>query len=333
MDKSQNIVLIGLGSIGTRHLRNLISLGYTNITVISRSGTLPNEFAQLQVFSTLDVALNNNIFEAAIICTPTAKHVDDLKQLLQHNIQNIYLEKPAGHNKEALQYLQSLINKAESSIIVGYDLHFDLGLLKVRQLINDETIGKPVSINAMVGQYLPDWRPHEDYTKGMSASVEKGGGVMLDLIHEFDYLCWLMGTANSIAAHYIRSGSLNIQTEDAADILLKFENGATGTIHLDYLQPKLVRNCTITCTAGTIFWDMVLSEVKWINTKKETDQFSYAGFERNERFKQIMQSFLEDENDSRLTTLEQGLESLKMVLAAKYSSENNLFVNLETFYN
>lgn len=322
-----------MGSIGTRHVKNLISLGYHNISIVSRSGTLPEEFNQLKVFKTLDAALSSNTFDAAIICTPTAQHIEDLKKILQYNIQNIYLEKPAGHNKGALQYFQSLINKTQSSIIVGFDLHFDLGLLKVKELIYEEIVGKPVSINATVGQYLPDWRPHEDYQKGMSASIAKGGGVMLDLIHEFDYLYWLMGTVDSIAAQYVHSGSLKIETEDVAEVLLKFNNGVIGTIHLDYLQPTLVRNCIITCTGGTIFWDMTLSEVKWINTKKETDQFFYKGFERNERFKQIIQSFMEDKNDTRLTSLEAGLESLKMVLAAKHSSENNVFVNMKTFNN
>ena len=252
---------------------------------------------------------------------------------MKYKVQNIYLEKPAAHDKGSLQYLKSLINKTQNRIVVGYDLHFDPGMQKIKELITSETTGKPVSINATVGQYLPDWRPQEDYTKGMSASISKGGGVMLDLIHEFDYLYWLMGTAKSIAGHYVHSGALNIQTEDVAEVLLKFENGIIGTIHLDYLQPQLVRNCTITCTSGTIFWDMGLSEVKWINRQKETNEFSYTGFERNERFKQIMQAFLEDKNDDRLTNLEQGLESLKMVLAAKHSSENNVFVNLKTFNN
>ena len=331
--KSQQILLIGLGSIGKRHLQNLISLGYQNVSIVSRSGNLPTEFANLPVFTNLEEALDKISFHTAIICTPTAQHVQGLQKLLKYKVQSIYLEKPAGHNKESYQYLQSLINKTQSKIVVGYDLHFDLGLQKVKELIIKEAVGKPVSINATVGQYLPDWRPQEDYTKGMSASISKGGGVMLDLIHEFDYLYWLMGTANTIAAQSVHSNSLNIETEDAAEVLLKFESGIIGTIHLDYLQPQLVRNCTITCTAGTVFWDITLSEVKWINTKKETDQFSYAGFERNERFKQIMQTFLEDKNDPRLTTLEQGLESLKMVLAAKYSSENNVFVNLKTFNN
>ncbi len=84
----------------------------------------------------------------------------------------------------------------------------------------------------------------------------------------------------------------------------------------------------ITCSEGTIFWDPSLTQVKWINRQKESFLFSYKGFERNDRFKEIMQVFLEEKNDKRLTTLESALPSLEMVLAAKTSSEHEIFIHL-----
>lgn len=193
-----SILLIGLGSIGKRHLKNILNLGYRNVTVVTRTGRVDELFSGVKVFTTIEAASASDQFQAAIICTPTAQHIQDLQKLLAQNIPNIYLEKPAAHNKEALKYLSSVVISGKSRIIVGYDLHFDPGLQQVQQLIIEETVGKPLSINAAVGQYLPDWRSHEDYTKGMSASAASGGGVMLDLIHEFDYLYLLFGNVNSI---------------------------------------------------------------------------------------------------------------------------------------
>ncbi len=321
------ILIIGPGSIGSRHLRNILSLGYDELSVVSRSGALLKEFSNLQVYTSISCALSSNLFDAAIICTPTSSHCNDLRELLDAKISKIYLEKPVSHSLKYLDELKELATTNGARIIVGFDLHFDPGMIKVKHLIDENTIGKIVSVNAIVGQYLPDWRPQQDYRTGMSAKKESGGGVMLDLIHEFDYLLWLMGNVHKISCQYSYTGALEIETEDVCDVLLRFESGATGTIHLDYLQQKLVRNCMITGTHGTIFWNLADRLVTWIDIAKNEHQFSYEHFDRNDRFIQIMKSFLQNESDQRLTSFEQGIESLKLVIAAKYSSEHDVFVS------
>ncbi len=308
-------------------MRNIYNSGYHNITVVSRSGSLPGEFAHLPVFSSLSAAISSANFHAAVVCTPTSLHIDSLQLLLEARVPNIYIEKPVSHSLQGFDRLLALSKSYASNIIVGYDLHFDPGLQKVKQLLQEGVIGKIVSVNAQVGQYLPDWRPHEDYRQGMSARKKSGGGVMLDLVHEFDYLLWLVGDVITIACQYSHTGALEIETEDVSDVLLRFASGATGTIHLDYLQQKLVRNCLLTGHHGTIFWNLASSKVQWIDKHKHEQEFSYAGFERNERFVQIIKAFLENKNDPRLTTFQESLKSLQLVLAAKHSSENSVFVN------
>lgn len=325
------IILIGLGSIGLRHLRNILSLGYNQVSIVSRSGNLPEEFSFLPVFSSLHSALSSSRFDAAIVCTPTSLHISPVKALLEARIPNIYIEKPVSHSLVGIDEILLLSKSYSNTVVVGYDLHFDPGLQKVKQLLDEDVIGKIVSVNAVVGQYLPDWRPHQDYRAGMSAKKETGGGVMLDLVHEFDYLLWLVGKVSNIACQYSHSGALEIETEDVSDVLLRFNNGATGTIHLDYLQQKLVRNCMITGYNGTLFWNLAESNVRWINKEKTEETFNYSGYERNSRFIEIMRSFLENRTDPRLTGLNEGIESLKLVLAAKYSAENSVFVNLDSF--
>ncbi|MBW7951254.1 MAG: Gfo/Idh/MocA family oxidoreductase [Chitinophagaceae bacterium] len=324
------ILLIGLGSIGKRHLNNILSLGYTNIAIVSSKKVLPEEFKHLSVFATIQEAVQKQQFSSAIICVPTAQHIYTLEQCLHANIEHIYLEKPVSNNFNDIQTI--VTNYPNANIFVGFDMHYDVGLQKVKSLIEEKIIGNIVSVNAQVGQYLPDWRPYEDYSKGMSAKKETGGGVMLDLVHEFDYLYWLFGNANTIAAMYKNSGSLKIETEDIAEVLLHFENGILGTIHLDYLQQKLVRNCLITGSEGSIKWDLVQSKVSWILKDKLEYEFSYTGFERNERFINIMKDFLSQKHNALTTNFSNGLASLKMVLAAKYSSENNVFVKLDEFH-
>jgi len=325
------IILIGLGSIGRRHLRNLLHLGYRQVSVVTRSGTLPEEFSFLRTYNYLHDALSSSDFDAAFVCTPTSLHVASVKSLLEAKVPNIYIEKPVSHSLQGIDDLIALSKSFSNNIVVGYDLHFDAGLQKVAALIAADAIGKVVSVNAQVGQYLPDWRPHEDYRNGMSAKKETGGGVMLDLVHEFDYLLWLLGSVKSVACFYSHSGALDIETEDVSEVLLRFNNGATGAIHLDYLQQKLVRNCLVTGYDGSITWNLADSKVTWINKNKQQEEYGYKGFERNDRFIAIIKAFLENKNDPGLTTLQQGVESLRLVLAAKHSAENEVFVQLSQF--
>ena len=325
------ILLVGLGSIGKRHLRNILSLGYKNISLVSQSFKSTEEFNNLLIYSTVEQAISKNNFDAAIICVPTSFHIQTLNILLNAGIKNIYLEKPVSHNYFDIQKSKELIQKNNSRVIVGYDLHYDLGLQKVNELISSNTIGTIVSANAQVGQYLPDWRPHEDYSNGMSAKIKTGGGVLLDLVHEFDYLIWLLGNVKTIASINENSGSLEIETEDVAEVLLQFDSGVIGSIHLDYLQQKLVRNCLITGSDGSIFWDLTSSKVKWVLKDKSEHEFDYIGFERNDRFINIIRDFLQSSSNNNLTSFEEGLKSLEIVLAAKYSSGNNVFVKLDSF--
>jgi predicted dehydrogenase len=322
------IVVVGLGSIGKRHLRNLLHIGYSDIAVVSRNGVLPREFDNNNVYSTIEEALINNQFDAAFICTPTSLHIHNLLLLLKHRIQNIYIEKPLSNSFEDLDETVKLANSYSSNVCVGYDLHFEPGLQKVRELLQQKTIGRVISANAFVGQHLPQWRPYQDYRKGMSAKREMGGGVMLDLIHEIDYLYWLLGNIESVASSYINTGELEVETEEAAEMLLKFSNGVMATVHLDYWQPQLKRFCVFTGTKGTIYWDIAEQKITVTNMQKQQQEFSYESFNRNDRFVHIVKTFLECPNDERLTELPEAIKSLKIVLAAKQAAENNCVVSV-----
>jgi predicted dehydrogenase len=322
------IVLIGPGSIGKRHLSNLLDIGYKDIAVVSRSGVLPDEFNDNSVYSTVEEALMNEGFDAAFICTPTSLHIQDLLFLLKHQIRNIYIEKPLSNSSAQLNEAVELANSYSSNIVVGYDLHFEPGLQKVRELLQQKAIGHVTSANAFVGQHLIQWRSYQDHRRGMSAKREMGGGVMLDLIHEVDYLYWLFGDVESVVCSYTNTGELEIETEEAAEILLKFSGGVMATVHLDYLQPQLKRFCIFTGTKGTIYWDLADQKVTVTNMQKQQEGFSYQSFNRNDRFIAVIKTFLERPNDERLTKLPQAIKSLKIVLAAKQAAENNCVVSL-----
>ena len=322
-----NILVIGLGSIGKRHLNNIISLGYNNISVVTSNRKFAHKNPLIKLYPSLIEAVTKTRFDAAVVCTPTSYHIPAIVELLHAKVRKIYVEKPISHNLEGIREVLELSCSYPNRIIIGYDLHFDPGLMKVRELIEQQVVGKIISANAVVGQHLSNWRPHEDYRKGMSAHVKTGGGVMLDLIHEFDYLYWLFGEAQQVGCFFANSGALEIETEDIAEVIVKFKRGVLGSIHLDYLQQELLRNCLITGSKGSIFWNSAKAKVNWI-TDRTKQEFSYEHANRNDRFLTIMKAFLSDDRDERLTTLKEGIESLKMVIAAKQASLNNTIVTV-----
>jgi predicted dehydrogenase len=320
------VLVVGIGSIGARHTANLLSLGYNNISLVSGKAVLDEPLKYLKKYKSIEEALIQGQYDVAVICTPASFHVKDAIKILDSGIPNIYIEKPVNNTWDDVEELLQLSKAKNARIIIGYDLHFDPGIQAVKELISTEQYGKPLSANAIVGQYLPDWRPKENFAQGSSAKKDTGGGVLLDLIHEFDYLYWFFGNVSTVAAFHTSGEILKIETEEIADVLLKFQKGITATVHLDYMQPSLIRQCLITCTKGSIYLDMAKRELRGIDNKKQETFYSYKDFERNDRFKLIMKAFLENEKDSRLTSLEQGLESLKIALAVKKSCLEQKFI-------
>lgn len=327
MNTLVNIIVIGLGSIGVRHVSNLLSLGYKNITLITQRQVFPSHWPDFPVYSKFEDIPDTIDFTHALICSPTARHLNDLIPVIQAGIPSVFLEKPVSHTWEGIEDVMNIL-QPHQKIFLGFDLRFDPGLNKVHEILNEGAIGRVLSATAFVGQYLPDWRPHEDHRLGSSALKAKGGGVLLDLVHEFDYLFWLFGHASTLGAFYQSNLELEIETEDLADVLIKFDSGITATLHLDYHQRNLIRYCHITGTLGSLIWDLVTKKVLWTGQNGNIQTFDFIDFERNDRFLRIIQAFMQKQEDERLTGFSEGLETLKMVLAAKKSSESHTFVRL-----
>lgn len=327
MDKK--ILIVGLGSIGKRHLTNLRELGFNDISVVSRRKEHGKLIDATNCFSTIEDAFENKEFNISIIATPTACHLDDMKKVINFGIKNIYLEKPISNNLENVFNMQKIIQEHSINVNIGYDLRFDTGLLKVKELLSTRQIGSIVSFMSEVGQYLPDWRKGSDYRQDMSAKKELGGGVMLDLIHEFDYLQWLFGPISEIIGKNGKKSNLEIETEDISINLMETASGVIGTLHLDYLQKELSRSCKIIGDKGTIIWDYKNAFVSW-NSIEDSSwvKYDYSHIQRNDRFLEVMRVFIEgcdivDESykDNRLVSFEEGIISLKLVEFAKKSNQ------------
>jgi len=176
-------------------------------------------------------------------------------------------------------------------------------------------------VRAQCGYYLPFWRPGTDYREGYAARQATGGGIILDSIHEFDYLTWLLGRPREVFAYASRVSSLEIDTEDNADVLLRFDYGAVANVHLDYLQRTYRRACDIIGEDGMIAWDYISQSVTvYGKDDRRMEVFQESiNTERNQMFVDEMRHFVRcvETGDAPMLDAAGGRAILEVALAAK----------------
>ena len=314
------ILFVGCGSIGKKHIRNLSKFKGIKILACRVRGK-DRKFEkkyQVKVYKNLKAALREKP-NAVFVTNPTSMHVQIALKAAKAGA-HLFIEKPISHKLSGIKNLENIVKKKRLKVFVGYNMRFLWGLRKLREIIKSGKIGKVLYINAVAGQYLPDWRPNQDYRKSYSAKKKMGGGVILDLSHEIDYVRWLVGEAKEVFARTDKISNLQIDTEDVADISLKFKNGTIGNIHLDYLQRTPQRYCEIFGTKGSAFWDLYYRCVCFFDSTRNR-WYSYTAPQNDmeKTYEEEMKHFLNvlRGKEKSSITLEDGKKVLEIVLAAK----------------
>lgn len=320
------LLIAGLGSIGSRHLRNLLALGESDILLYrTNKSTLANdELAPFPTFTDLEQALAQNP-DAVIVSNPTAKHIGVALPAAEAGC-HLFIEKPISHNLQDLDRLKQALEKHNRQLLVGFHFRYHPVLEQIKQIIESGEIGRPLSAHVHWGEYLPAWHPWEDYRSAYAARAELGGGVVLTLCHPFDYLRWLIGAVGNLSARVAKVSDLEINVEDHADVSLQFENGCMGFVHLDYYQWPAAHWLQITTSNGFIYWDNESGSAKVYNAADKVWRvFNVpSGFERNNLFLSEMAHFLAVVKDGAPPGCgyEDGLQALRIALAVHTSSAN-----------
>ncbi|MGP8153530.1 MAG: Gfo/Idh/MocA family oxidoreductase [Smithella sp.] len=288
-------LIAGLGSIGRRHLRNLLKLNEKDIVLLRTfKSTLPDdELKGFSVETNIHAALAHRP-DAVIISNPTSHHMDVAIPAAEAGC-HLLIEKPISHNFEKLDYLKAALQKGCGQVLIGYQFRFHPHFHKTKILLDEGNIGRPLSARAHYGDYLPQWHPWEDYRQGYSARSELGGGVTWTLCHPLDYLMWFLGEAKTLWKVTNKISDLDILVEDIGEFGLRFEQGAIGSVQMNYYQQPPAHYFEIVGTEGTIKWnqdDNILriykSSCKCWEMIPATD-----GFERNDMFLSEMKHFVE----------------------------------------
>ena len=327
-------LIIGCGSIGTRHLKNLkfISVGEIIAYRTRKKNVRKLEDARhVKTYTNLTEALSQNP-DAALITNPTSLHIQSAFDAAKHGC-HLFIEKPVSDTLDGIEELIDIVHKRNLILLVGCNLRFHPCLQFVKKLLDEKRIGKVISARVQMGQYLPDWHPWEDYRTMYSAQQSLGGGIILDAIHELDYISWFLGDVTQVFSFSDKLSNLDIDTEDVAEILLRFKSGAISEVHLDYIQRYPSRSCEIIGEEGSIILDINKGTVEvYTAEKKEWEIFEQPkDYDINQTYIDEMLHFINciEGKEEPIISITDGLEVLKIALAAKESAKSGKNIKID----
>lgn len=310
MDKLR-IAFVGIGSIARRHICNVCDFldarGQSYIIDVYRSGIgkpltqeIEKRISRQFVFS--DESEIKEIYDIVFITNPTALHYNTLIKF-QNNSRAFFIEKPVFSNFNIDLKALSKIN--DKICYVACPLRYNPVISYIKTNIDCK---KVISVRAICSSYLPDWRPEVDYRKCYSAHTSMGGGVEIDLIHEWDYLTYLFGNIEKGYSIIGKFSDLEIDSNDVAIYIAKTKN-TTIELHLDYFGRYNVRKIQLIMTDDTVDCDILNGRISYLKSGTEINfdkERNYYQMREIEHFFNIINNKIE--NDS---TIEQALQVLR----------------------
>ena len=326
-------LVVGSGSIAKRHIRNLRELyPSAEVVCVSSSGRkiTVSDVGATSIAKTIEEAILNKP-DIAIVASPANFHLLHTASLVNAEIP-VLIEKPLC--VELSELTNFPIDTAENKIGIGYNLRFMPAAKTVKHFIDAGTLGRISTVFSEVGQYLPDWRPDSDYRKGVSSQKKLGGGALLELSHELDYLNWLFGGFTEVSATLGYSNTLDIDVEDSVDALLTNRAGIIFHLHLDFLQRLPSRTFKVVGDQGILIWNLLTDEVI-LNRSGVTSEvvFSDSNYDRNNMYIEQLRAFVAFAGDYGKfdSTIGSGIEVMQLVEAIRLSNQNKSWVSLGAF--
>ncbi len=322
---------IGCGSIGKRHMRNLLSMGVDpkNIAAFDPRGDRLDEVKELgisEVYGTFETALDADNYDAALVCSPTNLHIKQGIELARRGI-HLLMEKPLAHNLDGIEELKSSAKKNNIVVLMAYIFRFSPLTDKVKELLASNAIGKVLFVRGEFSEYLPDWHPYEDYRSFYMANKSEGGGSILDQSHIMDLIHHLFGSFKEVKAFNGQVSSLEINADDYSEMLVEMESGVIASIHTDIFGRDHKKQLEIKGELGNILWDSKANTVSFYSAETK-NKVVYDDFnpDFNLNYVSEIQHFIRccRGQEEPVASLETGIETMELILAAERSASTHL---------
>jgi predicted dehydrogenase len=322
----KKILVVGSGSIAKRHLdlaKYLVPDAEIKVLSVHRQSEIDSRFLISNEQDAIDFKPS-----IAVIANPSSMHLSIAKSLAVSGV-HLLIEKPISNDVNGVAEFVNECKNSNSVLMVGYNLRFSDSLRYFKSELEKNLIGKPLIVKSEVGSYLPSWRAEADYKNSVSAKQNLGGGVLLELSHEIDYLEWIFGSINWARATVMRQSSLIIDVEDSASLTFGIENSQNlnlvANLNMDFIRHDHVRTCLVVGELGSLKWDGTRQEVSvfgkgatdWtvLFTSKKLIADTYV-----EEWKDFLHC-IETGNSPRVSGAD-GLRTLQVIEAIRLSAPN-----------
>lgn len=346
------VLVVGTGSVGRRHLANLLSLGVQPLAYSYRAaeaavriagafgdaaggvrpGFLPASPGigadRVPLVADWRAALER--VDAVVVANRTDQHMEVALQAARRGL-HLFIEKPLGADLRHIDALVQEVRRQGLVVECGFMLRTHPNLVWMREQLRAGRLGELMHARAAVGQWLPDWRPGTDHRRSYGAFRHLGGGVVLDLIHELDLVQWLLAPAREVVAMTRQVDCLEIETEAIAQVGLRLAGGLLAQVHLDYVRPGYGRELEVVGRLGVLSWSYGAGTVS-LDDGREPPRVVHRvpeGFERNTLFRSHMARFLQrvkGESFEAISPLEEAVQVMRTAMAVHASAEQRRVV-------
>ena len=332
-----HILVLGAGSVGRRHLRNLAALGCRVSAMDPRADRLDEAASEVKLagrFAAADAALAAGAVDGVVIASPPSVHVEQSIAALERGVP-VLLEKPVSPDLASAERLQRAAAASTAPLLLGYTYRWWPPLRDVKRLLSEGAIGRPLHARFVMSAHLADWHPWERYQDFFMASRELGGGALLDESHFTDLMLWFFGMPSSVSARVEKLSELEIETDDNVDAIVAYESGLRVAVHLDLFGRPHEKYISITGDEGTLYWSFDPNRVRVGREAGQTwDDRTYT-HERNDMFVETAREFLEvlRSGAQPSCTIDDGVDVLRVIEAMRRSSETGATVALEAAHS
>ena len=327
-----NALVIGYGSIGKRHCRLLLSMGVEthNIFVADLQKTRVGE-AQEAGYKIFNIGADTSKqFDIVVVASSTSSHIEVLK-LIPKVSKLLYIEKPLAHNYLKVAPLARSLKRhiGNAKIVVGYMLRQHPAVQYIKKCIEENKFGKVLKYRSECGMYLPNWHPWEDYRDFYMSDIDGGGGALLDISHEIDLSCYLIGKSNRAFGILGNLSDLECSSDDFSEIMLQHKNGAIGSISLDLIQKNTFRKTRIVLDKAEVEIDFIGKKLS-INTGINEVMNEAFKIDGDDLYIRQYEDALSDKGKISCS-LDEALDVMQIIHAVRKSSETGAFINLPIY--
>jgi predicted dehydrogenase len=329
-----HVLIVGSGSVGKRHARNLASLGCRISCVDPREERRKELAAETPVigsYPTIEDALSIGGLDGVVVGSPTAFHPAQTISALEAGLP-VLLEKPVAKTAAEAHAMREAERRTGVPVLLGYTWRWWPPLARVRALLGDSAVGTLRHVQFHMSAHLADWHPWEPYQEFFMASAAQGGGALLDESHWIDLMIWLFGMPAELSGRVEKISDLNIETDDNVDALAVYPDGLRVSLHLDLYGRPHEKYIRFIGEGGTLLWSADPNRLAIGRQSAHVWEAENFTFERNDMFMAVAREYLDvvTRRVSPSCTLTDGIKVMELIEAIRKSSARGCTVRTES---